>query len=83
MKDNNYKDQLLRYFQQQFQQTPKYKELLVEGPPHDRTFTMCVMDVDGDIISEGTGRSKKKAEQLASREALIKFGVIEPALEEN
>ena len=83
LKDYNFKDQLLRYFQQQFQQTPKYKELLVEGPPHDRTFTMCVMDVDGDIISEGTGRSKKKAEQLASREALIKFGVIEPALEEN
>ena len=28
LKDYNYKDQLLRYFQQKYQQTPKYKEVL-------------------------------------------------------
>lgn len=77
LKDYNYKDQLLRFFQQKFQQTPKYKELMVEGPPHDRIFTMCVMDTNGEVISEGKGKSKKKAEQLASMEALIKFKVID------
>ena len=77
LKDYNYKDQLLRYFQQLYQETPKYKEVCSSGPPHDRTFTMCVEDPNGDIISEGIGRSKKKAEQLASKNALIKYKVIE------
>jgi ribonuclease-3 len=76
MNDYNYKDQLLRYFQQAYHQTPKYKELLVEGPPNDRQFTMCVLDIEGEILTEGTGKSKKKAEQMASKNALIKFGVI-------
>ena len=77
LKDYNYKDQLLRYFQQLYQETPKYKEVCSEGPPHDRTFTMCVEAPNGDIIAEGIGRSKKKAEQLASKNALIKYKVIE------
>ena len=77
MNDYNYKDQLLRYFQQTYHQTPKYKELLVEGPPNDRQFTMCVLDTEGEILTEGTGKSKKKAEQMASKNALIKFGVID------
>ena len=74
--DYNYKDQVLRYFQQTFHHAPKYKEILAEGPPHDRTFTIGILDSHGEIISEGTGRSKKKAEQLASKNALLKFGVI-------
>ena len=76
LNDNNFKDQLLRYFQQEYQKTPKYKEVLVEGPPHDRIFTMCVLDINDEIISEAKGKSKKKAEQLASKYALIKLGII-------
>ena len=34
-------------------------------------------DTNGDVISEGKGKSKKKAEQVASMEALIKFEVID------
>ena len=83
MNDYNYKDQLLRYFQQHFQETPKYKELLSEGPAHDKRFIMAVLDKSGDIIAESQGRSKKKAEQLASKMALIKFGVISETEIEN
>ena len=79
--DYNYKDQLLRFFQQKFQETPKYKEVMVEGPPHDRIFTMCVLDTEGDIICEGKGKSKKKAEQVASKKCLIHFGIIEESLD--
>lgn len=74
--DNNYKDQLLRHFQQKYQQTPSYKELMVEGPPHDRIFTMVVVDHTGEVIGEAKGKSKKKAEQLASKTALIKLELI-------
>ncbi len=39
------------------------------GPPHDRTFTSAAM-IDGENAGEGTGRSKKDAEQEAARKAL-------------
>lgn len=76
LKDTNYKDQLLRYFQQTYQSTPKYQEQSIDGPPHKRVFTMSVLDMNGNIVGSGTEKSKKKAEQLASKDALIKYCVI-------
>ena len=37
---------------------------------------MSVLDIEGNIVGIGKERSKKKAEQLASKEALIKYCVI-------
>jgi len=71
--DNNFKNQLLQYFQSHFHQPPKYKEVKVEGPPHDRVFTMGVLDIHGNIIATSTARNKKVAEQEASRLALDKY----------
>jgi len=68
--DNNFKDQLLRFYQSRWHQPPKYKEVEVIGPPHDRTFTMGVLDINGGIIATYTARNKKVAEQEASRLAL-------------
>src|SRR5271165_3348449 len=39
------------------------------GPPHDRTFAV-VAKVDARMLGEGSGRSKKHAEQEAAREAV-------------
>jgi len=39
------------------------------GPPHDRTFTVAAQ-VDGRTLGEGSGRSKKHAEQEAARQAI-------------
>jgi len=68
--DTNYKDQLLRLFQAKFHVPPRYKEVLVEGPPHDRIFTMGVLDPNNSVIATATARNKKVAEQEASRLAL-------------
>jgi ribonuclease-3 len=68
--NRNYKDQLLRLFQSEFHQPPRYKEVKVEGPPHDRIFTMGVIDIHGNILAEATARNKPEAEQEASRIAL-------------
>ena len=68
--DNNYKDQLLRWYQSEYHQPPRYKEVRVEGPPHDRTFTMGVLDIHGNLVAEATARNKPEAEQAASRIAL-------------
>jgi ribonuclease-3 len=77
LNDYNYKDQLMRYFQQKFKHTPKYKEILVEGPPNNRSFTMCVMKNDNTVLAYGKEKTKKKAEQLASKNALINMGLID------
>jgi len=74
--DNNFKDQLLKYYQATYHSPPKYKEVLVEGPLHDRTFTMGVLAPNGEVIATAIARNKKVAEQEASRRALIKLGVL-------
>jgi ribonuclease-3 len=68
--DTNYKDQLLRLFQARYHVPPRYKEVEVEGPPHDRIFTMGVLDPTDKVVATATARNKKVAEQEASRLAL-------------
>ena len=61
IEDTNYKDQLLRKFQSMYHVPPRYKEIEVVGPPHDRIFTMGVLDPSDNIISKATARNKKVA----------------------
>ena len=75
--DNNFKDQLLKYYQAAYHTPPKYKEVAVEGPLHDRTFTMGVLSPEGAVIAVATARNKKVAEQEASKRALVKLGALE------
>ncbi len=74
--DNNFKDQLLKYYQATYHTPPKYKEVAVEGPLHDRTFTMGVLAPDGSVVATAVARNKKVAEQEASRRALIVLGAL-------
>lgn len=74
--DTNYKDQLLRWFQAEYHQPPRYKEVEVVGPPHDRTFTMGVLDPKGEVVATATARNKQVAEQEASRIALAKLNEV-------
>ncbi len=43
------------------------------GPDHDKHFTVEVQ-LDGNVVGKGGGRSKKEAEQQAAREALKLMG---------
>ena len=49
-----------------------YEETGESGPAHERTFTSRVL-VDGKPYGEGSGRSKKAAEQQAAKAALAKW----------
>jgi dsRNA-specific ribonuclease len=71
--DINYKDQLLRLCQSKYHQPPRYKEVSVKGPPHDRIFTMGVIDPmnESKVLATSTARNKKVAEQEASRLAIL------------
>ena len=49
-----------------------YELLSMEGPDHDRIFTSGVL-VGGVLMGQGTGRSKKLAEQAAAMEAVMRI----------
>ena len=52
-------------------------EISVDEQVQDRIYTVGVLDSDANVIVEGSGSSKKKAEQDASYRALIYLNVIE------
>lgn len=80
--DDNYKDLLLRYFHQMKWGHPVYEdghpsEYGGTKPNHMHSkFISIVKNPYGKIIGEGKANSKKKAEQSASKKALIHLGVI-------
>ena len=68
--NTNYKDQILRFFQGLYHVPPTYKVLHEEGPTHDRTFTIGILDISGNVIASSSAKNKKVAEQDVSRLAL-------------
>jgi len=71
--EDNYKDTLLKFVQHNFKNcTPEYTLLSTEGPPHNRTFTVAVV-INGTVYSDGTGKSKKQAEQIAAEKTINSF----------
>jgi ribonuclease-3 len=70
--DQNFKSALLEYAQGERLMLPYYFVISEEGPPHKRVFTVGVRLGD-EILGEGTGKSKKSAEQLAAKEAFTKL----------
>ena len=66
---DNYKAELQELTQSHGKGIPIYEVHNVEGPPHDPMFHVTVT-VAGAQVAEGSGRSKKAAEQEAARAAL-------------
>ncbi len=71
----DYKSQLLEYYQS-LPAGGQLKFQIVEesGPDHERVFTAAIL-IDDQIISQGSGSTKKEAEQQAARSALKTFMV--------
>jgi len=65
----DYKSQLQEVIQAKRRQAPTYRIVGVEGPDHDREFSVEV-SVDGDVIGSGRGKSKRQAEMAAAQAAL-------------
>lgn len=76
--ETNYKGRLQELIQEWKRITPVYNTLSVEGPAHDRTFTVEVV-VENQQLGVGVGSSKRTAQQVAARRALLRLaaeGVI-------
>lgn len=65
----DYKSLLQEATQSRFKEIPRYRILSTSGPDHDKTFEIEA-SVGGDIMTRGTGKNKKDAEQDAARKAL-------------
>lgn len=68
----NFKSMLQEYIQDEFKTPPRYKVRSERGPEHEKHFMVEVF-VDGKVLGEGGGMSKKEAEQRAARDALEKL----------
>jgi ribonuclease-3 len=79
--DDNFKDQLMRYFHKKYEgKLPTYdaKDIIQTVGNNgiiNKKFHMYVKDINGKIIGEGISKSKKEAEQLAAKQALMYFGI--------
>lgn len=72
----DFKTEFQELVQSRFGITPHYRLVNASGPDHLRMFTVSAC-VGTDCVGEGTGRSKKEAEQAAAREGLLRLRASE------
>ena len=72
--NTDYKTKLQEIIQKNPEERIEYVTVGETGPDHDKRFIVAVK-LNSNIIGEGKGRSKKQAEQLAAREALMLMGL--------
>lgn len=65
----NYKSILQELSQSLFKRAPRYAVISESGADHDKTF-IVEAQLDGNSLGQGSGKSKKQAEQAAAYEAL-------------
>ena len=70
----DYKSALQEYLQSRDEPLPEYRLAGAVGPDHRKMFQVAVF-VRGEVVAEGTGGSKKEAEQEAARAALEKLRI--------
>ncbi|MGM0364953.1 MAG: ribonuclease III [Actinomycetota bacterium] len=75
-KITDYKTYLQEAVQADYAKLVKYKMIKSDGPDHQKLFHSVSM-IDNKIIGRGEGRSKKKSEQAAAKDALVKLFNIE------
>ena len=68
-RSKDYKTELQELVQRQPNRRIAYELIGESGPDHNKTFSFRVT-IDGEEAGEGSGRSKKEAEQMAARRAL-------------
>lgn len=72
-KNKDYKTLLQQIVQQERGEILEYVLVGESGPDHAKTFTMEAR-LNSNVIGHGKGKSKREAEQMAAKEALVLFG---------
>ena len=71
----DYKTKLQEEIQAEHREAVRYVVVEQKGPAHDRTFKVHVLFND-IVLGVGEGKSKKKAEEMAAKDALSKRSVL-------
>jgi len=72
-KNKDYKTLLQQIVQQERGEILEYVLTGESGPDHDKCFAVEAR-LNSNVIGHGKGRSKREAEQMAAKEALVLFG---------
>lgn len=64
---------ILQEIVQSKHQELSYQLIAESGPDHNKSFTVAVV-IGGEMVTEASGRTKKKAEQSAAYQAILKLG---------
>ena len=75
-KNIDYKSRLQQLVQQDGGEELTYEVTKEEGPAHERTFEVAAK-INSNVVGSGTGKSKREAEQLAAKQALLLFGITD------
>ena len=81
MNDDNFKDRLMKYFQKKYDgMFPVYEQNpIIESVDKNgivtKKFSIYIKDINGKVIGQAISKSKKEAEQLAAKQALMFFGI--------
>jgi len=82
--DRDYKTQLQELAQSRLRASPRYRVIAEHGPDHSKVFEV-ELELKGDVIGRGAGKSKKDAEQAAAKLALEamngRLAEVKPPLE--
>ena len=78
--DRDYKTQLQELAQSRLRSSPRYRVVAEHGPDHSKVFEV-ELELQGEVIGRGSGRSKKDAEQAAAKLALDAMTHSAPAAE--
>lgn len=65
----DFKTRLQELVQEKLHLTPRYELLEADGPDHDKTFHMTLF-IEDKPLAQGSGKSKKEAQQDAARNVL-------------
>jgi ribonuclease-3 len=75
--NTNYKDTLMKHYQQNYNSIPRFYEMSVETlPAGGKSYKVCVKGQGEAFLGIGTGTSKKLAENDAARAALSALGAL-------
>jgi ribonuclease-3 len=75
--NQNYKDALIKFCQHTYQYLPKFLEIDVSTYNNHKTYTVGVKNERGVTVGVGKGETRRKAEQIASYNALVYYGQAE------
>lgn len=75
MKNTNYKDKLVKYYQHNFLKSVRFLEQNIRVKNNKKLYTIIVKDDTNKIIGKGQGNSRKEAEQSASKHALENLAI--------